>query len=334
MNLHFAWPWLVVLLPLPLLISRWLRPMARNEAALTALVPALLASANATERTGSNNAPWWTTAALWGAWLALIVAVCRPQLMGDAVSAPTTGRDLLLAVDISGSMNTEDMALGDRMITRLDAMKLVVQDFIQRRSGDRVGLIVFGTNAYLYVPLTFDRNTVAQMLLDLRGNEAGGRTAVGDAVGLAIKNLRDRPAHDRVLVLLTDGASNAGELTTERAAQIAAEEKIRVHTIGFGGDTLRLPGLFGLDAQIVNPSSDLDEGALRQIATRTGGHYFRARDPAQLTQIYTALDAIEPVAQSAAQVRPRTAMHHWPLSVAFALSLLLAARSIWVARHA
>ena len=333
-HLHFAWPWALALLPLPLLIAWRMRPVVPRDAALLATAPLLIASAHATATTGHVERPGWVTAALWLAWFALVAAICRPQLAGEPVQTPATGRDLLLAVDISGSMNTEDMAQGDQMISRLDAVKLVVQDFIGRRSGDRVGLIVFGTNAYLYVPLTFDRRTVAQMLSELHGNMAGGSTAVGDAIGLAVQNLRHRPAHDRVLVLLTDGASNAGELTPDRAALIAAEQHIRVHTIGFGGDTLRLPGFFGLDARIVNPSSDLDESSLSQIAARTGGRYFRARDPAQLAQIYATLDRIEPLAQEGAAARPLTAMHQWPLAAAFVISALLGVRQARAGHHA
>ena len=333
MNLAFAWPWALTLLPLPLVIARYLRPVAPHDAALQAYVPALIASASDIPTSRLVDGARWLTILLWLAWCALVLALCRPQFIGAAAPTPSTGRDLLLAVDISGSMNTEDMSVDERAITRLDAVKLVMQDFIQRRLGDRVGLIVFGTNAYLYVPLTFDRNTVVRMLTDLHGNEAGGKTAIGDAVGLAVKNLRHRPAHDRVLVLLTDGASNIGELTPAQAAQIAAQEHIRVHTIGFGGDTLRLPGFFGMDARIVNPSSDLDEATLTAVAQRTGGRYFRARDPNQLTQIYAALDAIEPAAQPAQAVRPMVAVHHWPLALALLLSLLVGATRVLAPRH-
>ena len=334
MNLHFAWPWAALLLPLPLLVGRWLRPFSTGDTALLASVPALFASAVAAdEGPGRALRPAWVTAALWLAWLGLIAALCRPQFTGEPLPLPGTGRDLLLAVDISGSMNTPDMVSGERMITRLDAVKRIVQAFVKRRTGDRVGLIVFGSNAYLYAPLTFDRETVAQMLLDLHVNMAGGHTAIGDAIGLGVKHLRDRPAHDRVLMLLTDGVSNAGELTPEQAARIAAQQHIRVHAIGLGGDTLRLPAFFGLDPRIVNPSSDLDEVALSQVATLTAGRYFRARNPRQLEQIYTALDSIEPVAQETSALRPRAALHHWPLAFALAISALLGVRHAQRARH-
>ena len=220
-------------------------------------------------------------------------------------------------------MNTEDMAISEgatsamanQLVSRIDAVKLVVQDFIKRRTGDRVGLIVFGTNAYLYVPLTFDRATVADMLSGLHSNMAGGRTAIGDAIGLAVKTLQDRAGHTRVVILLTDGASNAGELTPARAAQIAADQHVRVHTIGFGGDTLRLPGFFGFDSRIVNPSADLDEAALTQVAQITGGRFYRARDPQELTKIYAELDQIEPSLQNAPNLRPFTPLHQWPLAI-------------------
>ena len=155
---------------------------------------------------------------------------------------------------------------------------------------------------------------------------AGRETAIGDAVGLAVKRLRERPADSRVLILLTDGANNAGEVQPLDAARLAADNSVRIHTIGIGSDKMVMPGLFGssFGSQVVNPSRDLDEETLRRIAELTGGNYFRARDPAELVNIYQLLDAMEPVEQEAQSYRPQKSLFHLPLALAFVLSLGLA----------
>ena len=269
-------------------------------------------------RTGVNVA----LVLAWLAWACLLGAAARPQFTGDPVSLPSTGRDLMLAVDISGSMNTEDMEIGGRLTNRLTVVKEVVSDFIAHRSGDRVGLILFGSNAYLQAPLTFDLATVEQLLQEAPVGIAGGKTAVGDAIGLAVKRLRTRPAQSRVLILLTDGANNVGEVPPEKAAELARAEGIRIYTVGVGADALKIPGFWGeLGGRIVNPSADLDAKSLQQIADTTGGRFFRARDTVELAQIYQLLDAIEPTAQDARNFRPIKALFHYPLAASWALWL-------------
>ena len=320
--IEVLWPWAALALPLPWLIQRLARPVPRPEAALT--VPDLQQFTLDEGRIGgAHGARRWRSFALWTAWTLLVLAVMRPQHTGDPVSLPATGRDLLLAVDISGSMSTEDMVLDGEAATRLAAVKRVVNEFIERRRGDRVGLILFGTNAYLQAPLTFDLPTVNQLLLEAPVGIAGGKTAIGDAIGLAVKRLRSRPAQSRVLVLLTDGASNVGEVTPTKAAELAAREGIRIHTVGVGADELRVPGFFGAFApRIVNPSADLDERTLIDVAQATGGRYFRAHDPRELAQIYRVIDTLEPAAQDAQTFRPVKALYHWPLAAGLLLFLL------------
>ncbi len=200
----------------------------------------------------------------WLAWTCLLAAVARPQFTGEPVSLPSSGRDLMLAIDISGSMNTEDMEVAGRVTNRLNAVKDVVTDFIARRAGDRVGLILFGTNAYLQAPLTFDLATVEKLLDDAPVGIAGGKTAIGDAIGLAVKRLRTRPADSRVLILMTDGASNAGEVPPDKAAQLAHAEGVKIYTVGVGAEELRVPGFWGeIGGRVVNPSADMDTKALR-----------------------------------------------------------------------
>jgi Ca-activated chloride channel family protein len=319
--INLIWPWALAALPLPLLVRRLLQPRQHGEAALRVpdlgpFAPAVTASG------GGQHAPRLLLLLAWLAWACLLGAAARPQFTGDPVSLPSTGRDLLLAVDISGSMNTEDMEIGGEVVNRLTAVKAVVSDFIARRAGDRIGLILFGSNAYLQAPLTFDLATVGQLLEEAPVGIAGGKTAVGDAIGLAVKRLRARPAESRVLILLTDGASNFGEVPPEKAAELAHAEGIRIYSIGVGAEALEVPGFWGeLGGRIVNPSAGLDAKSLQQIADTTGGRFFRARDTAELVEIYQLIDAIEPTAQDARSFRPVKALFYYPLAASWALWL-------------
>jgi Ca-activated chloride channel family protein len=256
------------------------------------------------------------------AWLALVTAAARPTWHGPPSPVPVDGRDLLLALDVSGSMAREDLTLGGRTADRLAVVKQVADDFLARRDGDRLGLVLFGTRAYLQSPLTFDRATVRTLLAEAEVGLAGEETALGDAIGLATKRLRDRPAEQRVLVLLTDGASNAGALDPLEAAEIAAAEGVRIYTIGVGADRLARDTFFG--TQVVNPSADLDERTLAAIAARTGGRTFRAKNVEGLAEVYREIDRIEPVSGEPRHVRPQRQLFAWPLGIAFALSLFVA----------
>ena len=321
--MNFVWPWAFAALPLPLLARWMLRPRQRQDAALRVpdvgrFNPAAIA------RGAGHRGSWLTLLLAWLAWACLLGAAARPQFTGDPVSLPSTGRDLMLAVDISGSMNTEDMEIDGHVANRLAAVKSVVTDFIAHRAGDRVGLILFGTNAYLQAPLTFDLATVQQLLEEAPVGIAGGKTAIGDAIGLAVKRLRTRPAESRVLILLTDGANNVGEVPPEKAAELARAEGVRIYTVGVGADELRVPGFWGeIGGRIVNPSADLDAKSLQQIAETTGGRFFRARDTTELSKIYQLLDAIEPTAQDARSFRPIKALFHYPLAASWALWLIV-----------
>ena len=203
MNIECAWLWALAALPLPL-IAAWLLPRAaeQQEPALKLPFDGALAAMETTAR-GATNRPRLLLASL--AWVLLVIAAARPQYVGDPVQLPVSGRDLMLAIDISGSMETEDMSVNGRAVSRLIAVKAIAGDFIERREGDRLGLILFGDQAYLQTPLTFDRETVRTQLNEAAIGLAGKRTAIGDAIGLAVKRLRDQPQENRVLVLLTDG---------------------------------------------------------------------------------------------------------------------------------
>jgi Ca-activated chloride channel family protein len=263
-------------------------------------------------------------------WLLLIAAAVRPQWIGEARELPVTGRDLLLAVDISGSMDTQDMIWQNRQVNRLVVVKAVAGDFIQRRRGDRVGLVLFGSRAYLQTPLTFDTETTATLLEESEIGLAGRETAIGDAIGLAVKRLREDAASDRVLILLTDGANTSGEVQPMQAAEFAAREGLTVYTVGVGADEMRVQDFFG--SRVVNPSADLDEDTLRAIAERTGGRYFRARDAAGLAQIYEILDELEPVESDVEIIRPVRELFYWPMGLAYALAMLAALLTLLPAR--
>jgi Ca-activated chloride channel family protein len=246
----------------------------------------------------------------------LVIASMRPQWLGDPVPVPTTGRQLLLAVDVSGSMATEDMA---NNATRLQVVQKVAGDFIQRRHGDQVGLILFGTQPYLQAPLTADLATVQRFLYEAMVGIAGTQTAIGDAIGLAIKRLQGASATNQsngetVLILLTDGQSNAGEMPPLQAAKMAAQTRLRIYTIGVGGDGE--PGFFGLSG-----GSDLDEETLQAIAKSTGGEYFRASDMDSLQAVYKKIDTLEPAKGHEQWLRPADEWFTWPLAFALLLSV-------------
>lgn len=320
--IELLWPWALALAPLPLLVRRLLPALEQQLAALT--VPAISrfrGAAGTAPR--AVRRPLRELLLLWLAWLALVGAVARPQWTGEPVSLPASGRDLMLAVDLSGSMGTEDMQLHDQAVNRLVVVKDVVGRFIERRTGDRVGLILFGTNAYVQAPLSFDLPTVNRLLVEAPIGIAGGRTAIGDAIGLGVKLLRQRPAEQRVLILLTDGASNSGEVSPDSAAALAKASGVRIYTVGVGADAMRMPGLFGALTGIVNPSADMDEDTLTAIAELTGGRYFRAQNTEELEEIYALLDQLEPVAQDPQTYRPVVSLYHWPMGAAWALVALL-----------
>jgi Ca-activated chloride channel family protein len=318
--IEFVWPWMFLVLPLPWFARRFLPPAETTRGAALR-VPFL----NELAQPGDVAHPIHHRWLLWlafGTWLFIVCASSRPQWLGDPLALPVSGRDLVLAVDLSQSMRETDFQIQGRQVDRLTATKWVANDFIARREGDRIGLILFGEQAYLQTPLTFDRDTVLTLLNESQIGLAGRRTAIGDAIGLAVKRLRKKEAGHRVLILLTDGANTAGEVEPLQAAELAAREGLTIYTIGIGADEMIVRGL--LSSRRVNPSADLDEKMLRTIAEQTGGQYFRARDTSELEKIYQLLDKLEPVEQDPELFRPITALFHWPLAAAiFLLALLM-----------
>jgi len=317
--IQFAWPWAFLLLILPWVIFKLCPPaLAAEEAALW--VPSLSPFGEAQHQKIQRKGRWQIPLALL-CWLLLVGATARPQWLGDPVELPVSGRDLLLAVDLSGSMQTQDFKIGSETVDRLTALKAVADQFIQRRVGDRLGLILFGDQPYVQVPLTFDRETVQQLLNESALKLAGERTAIGDAIGLAVKRLKAGEGKQQILILLTDGANTAGQLTPLKAAELAAREGLKIYTIGIGADEMEVRSFFY--RQTINPSADLDEKTLTAIAKQTGGRYFRARDTEQLAEIYAELDRLEPVEREHDVYRPISELYFWPLAFALTGALLL-----------
>ena len=323
-----AWPWVLLALPLPFVL-RALLPRASEAREAGLKVPNLQGFAvlgNRSDAEQLRNWRFWIAAT---AWVLLVLAAARPERVGDDVDVPVSGRNLMLAVDLSGSMDARDFELGNRRVDRLTALKAVASDFIRRREGDRLGLILFGERAYLQAPLTLDRETVNTLLMESFIGLAGEKTAIGDAITLAVKRLYEKGAEagEQVLILLTDGANTAGSVEPLKAAELAAAIGLRIYTIGIGAEQMLVPSVTGL-LRSVNPSADLDESTLIQIADMTGGRYFRAVDTTGLQEIYRLLDELEPVAEPEAGFRPVTALYYWPLGGAFLLAGLLALASL------
>lgn len=314
--LDLAWPLALLALPLPWLV-RAVLPRARPDPGAALRVPFYgELDALAGEHAGGGARRWrWALLA----WVLLCLAAARPQWVGEAESLPLSGRDLMLAVDVSGSMAAEDMEIGGRNVDRLTAVKVVLGDFLQRRAGDRVGLVLFGQFAYQMTPLTFDRNSVRYQLETSAIGLAGRETAIGDAIGLSVKRLRQRPADQRVLILLTDGVNTAGELPPLKAAELAQAEKVRIYTVAIGSESGQMR-VFGIP--VATPGAEIDEATLTRIAELTGGRFFRARDTAELAGIYAELDRLEPAPQDAERLRPRRELFIHPLALALLLALL------------
>lgn len=312
---NFDWPWLLIALPLPLFIY-FLSSKAQSQ---TSALKVPVVFTNEQSPTENNEKSQLSLILLSLVWLLLVVAAARPQWLGEPINIPTQGREMMIAVDLSGSMQVQDMVVNDIAVNRLDMLKVVLGNFIQRREGDRLGLILFADDAYMQTPMTFDRKTVQQMLDESALGLVGQKTAIGDAIGLAVKRFDAKKESNRVLILLTDGQNTAGKLTPEEALELAVAKKVTIYTIGIGADEMYQRSFFG--TRKVNPSADLDETSLTNIAEQTGGKYFRARDAKAMAEIYQMLDKLEPVDQDQQQLRPLNALFYWPLGFAFVIAL-------------
>ena len=309
-SLEFLWPWSSLLLFLPLLF-RSLKPSEKNIQALR--VPFFNRISNLRKKKTSANIITRTFIVALIIWSFFVVASMRPQFVGNTTELPISGRSVMIAVDLSGSMKEKDLELNGKNATRLEVVKSVLRPFIERRKGDRLGLILFGSQAYLQTPLTFDLKTLGKMLEESELGIAGEKTAIGNAIGLAIKKMKDIPEIEKVLILLTDGQNTAGDVSPEDAGRFASKIGLKIHTIGVGANEAWVRTFFG--KQKINPSAELDESMLQLLAEKTGGSYFRARSTDELEKIYTMIDKIEPIKIEKKIFRPRKALFYWPLCV-------------------
>ncbi len=322
---EFAWPWMFLLLPLPLLIWYFVPPLAARHGSALRIPYLDDFSAVAADEISINSRKLPLLLLLLG-WLALVTATARPAWVGDPVEVSRSGRDLMLAIDLSGSMMQEDFQVGRRRVDRLSATKAVAGEFIKMREGDRIGLILFGTRAYLQAPLTFDRKTVKQLLDESFIGMADQDTAIGDAIGLAIKQLRKQEDRQQVLILMTDGTTTAGRVHPLEAAKMAAQEGLKIYTVGIGAAPRAKRGFF---SRRIAGRSDLDEKTLISIAKETGGQYFRAHNTQEFARIYEELDRLEPVEKELESYRPTRDLFQWPLL----LFLLLSSITLWLRKN-
>ncbi|MGB5260944.1 MAG: VWA domain-containing protein [Gammaproteobacteria bacterium] len=324
----FYWPWAAVLLPLPLVIHwLWPRPHGATDAYAhgdnsTLLHPALgrLASTFVAARSLTHAGSRLSLVLLVLLWVALVIALMQPRWLEPYTEIRTEGYDLMLAVDTSRSMEALDFTVQGQQVTRMAVIKGVLARFIKARDDDRIGIVVFGSQAFVLSPLTLDMQALQDLLGGVVSRMAGDGTAIGDAIGLSVKKLRERPEGSRVLILVTDGENTEGSLPPMLAAKLAAHEGIRIYTIGVGSKGL-VP--FYEDGRLTQVKMEIDEDLLTKVAEITGGAYFRATDTGALEKIYQQIDTLEKTqAESRTVMIPRS-LYRWPLGVALLLLLLL-----------
>ncbi|QFY89956.1 VWA domain-containing protein [Magnetovirga frankeli] len=330
MNLHFHWPWLAWLLLLPLLVRYlWPRVVAdveeqqpgRQQTLLNPSLTHLRASFGG--RTPSTSvASRLHQLLLWGLWTCLCLALMQPQWLEPYTESRTEGYDLMLAVDASHSMEALDFSVDGRQVTRMAVLKGVMDRFIANRPGDRLGLIIFGSQAYTLSPLTYDLLAVRQQLSAINPNIAGQGTAMGDAIGLGVKKLRERPEGSRVMLLIADGNSTDGSLPPLEAARLAAASGIRIYAIGVGSDQKSVQ-IFENGRLITRDDLGFDEKLMQQIAATTAGAYFRATDSNALSEIARRISELEKTEAESRTVLIPHPLYHWPLAAALLLLLLL-----------
>ena len=320
--IEFAMPLAALLLPLPWL-ARWLLAPVREEGGALRLPPSVLARFGAAmpETAGAFGA---TRALLpWIVWIALIVALTGPRIVTGTAGVLATGRDIMLALDLSGSMLQEDFEIDGRKASRLAVLKKAGSEFIRRRAGDRIGLVIFAEEAYAIAPLSFDTEAVSQLLLQAEIGIVGRSTAIGDGLGLALKRLSASSSPARVIVLLSDGANDAGATDPVAVAGLARTMGVRIHTLALGR----------FDKETDGEARDVvDSAALRRISALSGGESFRVRNSADLDAASLAIDTLE---AGSAKAPPRVIYRElwiWPAGLAFLLMLLLLARRPGVTR--
>jgi len=310
--IQIDWPWIFLLLPLPLLVTIF----GTRATGASIRVPTNLTRALEDVAQGSTQQFSLQKALLWFSWLTLLLALSQPWRPGDTVVQPVSGRAIAIAVDVSGSMERQDFELNGAVQDRLSIVKDVAQTFINNRQGDRISLVLFGKEAFIASPLTFDLQSVNSILASAGIGMAGRSTAIGDAIGLSIQTLSNDPSSLKAIVLLSDGTNNAGSVEPESAATLANALGIRIHTIALGSEDTQTSGYK------LAQSADLDEETLIAVAEQSQGTFYRAKTYTDLQDIYTAIDALERTEVNAPPVILRHDLRHWPLYLLL-FSLLL-----------
>jgi len=311
--LTFAYPWLFALLPAPLAVW-WFLP-AHREPTTGLRVPFLDRLARVTGQTPTAGAvitrrEWFAAGCLVAGWVCVVTALARPQWLEPPITRTVPVRDMLIAVDLSGSMETKDFTdTSGKTVDRLTAVKQVLDDFLKRRKDDRVGLIVFGNAPFVQAPFTQDLDVCRELLAETHVGMAGPKTAFGDAIGLAVTVFDRSTVPEKVLIVLTDGNDTGSLVPPQKAAEVARDKKIVIHTVAVGD-----PKAAGEDK--------LDEVTLKRVCETTGGTYSHAGNRAELAAIYTRLDALPTQEAQTITHRPRRDLFHWPLAVGFAFSFV------------
>lgn len=303
---------MLLLLPAPLLF----RTAQQGRKSLR--IPADLESAFNALKSGSQGSLNANIAALWLAWCLLLLTLSQPWMPGRSSVQPVSGRALAITVDVSASMEREDFSLNGVEQDRLSVVKEVAHDFVSARAGDRLSLVLYGKEAFIASPLTFDLNALSSILDSAGIGMAGRSTAIGDAIGLAIQTLRDDPADSKAIILLSDGTNNAGSVEPESAAELALSLNIRIHTIALGSEDGVITGYN--TAQ----SADLDEQTLQSVSQIAGGQFFRARTLDDLKSVYAAIDTLETADVDAPPVVLRRDLRLWPLAALLIVLLMMA----------
>ncbi len=313
---ELTWPWAFLLLPLPLLIW-FVCPRVRVPLPVALKIPFFNDMTGLVEQEKHAFTKQTHVMLFFLIWSLLTLALANPRWVGEPLPLARDGHNVMLVLDLSPSMAVNDMRLHGRAATRLSVVKLAARAFVKNRPSDRLGLILFGEQAYLQTPLTYDHANVLLRIADATAGLAGKSTSIGDALGLAVKHLQQVPQAGRVIILLTDGANNSGLLAPMKAAELAQNAGIKVYTIGLGSDTdtQTFNGLF----LSMNAAAELDEDTLKAVAKKTGGRYFRSTNLSSLQAIYQAINRMETVTQSDATVRPQHDYYAWPLGLAFIL---------------
>lgn len=315
---ELAFPWAFLALPIPVLL--WLLPRAPLELPTALIIPFFKGIVQVFDQTKHPISQTGNVVSLLLIWLLLLIALSGPRWVGEPLPLERQGRNIMMALDLSGSMELNDLLWKGRPATRLSIVKRAATQFVKDRNADKIGLILFGSQAYLQTPLTYDHHSLLMRIEDASVGLAGKTTSIGDALGLAVKRLQSVPSEGRVIILLTDGVNNSGILDPLKAAELATTDDIKIYTIGLGTtpDQQQDNNLF----LALNPAAELDEDTLKEVAKMSGGQYFRATDGESLQKVYKTINQLETATQESETIRPQYDYYSWPLAIALFLLMI------------